>query len=89
MSASASSSGESGVGHQPRAACPAGKQEQVPDLPRGAKPRGGTVCAGVTGTAGSLAAVAMLLGAGPWSLAPAAGPFSFLMTPLYFPQSAH
>lgn len=69
MSASASSSGESGVGHQPRAACPAGKQEQVPDLPRGAKPRGGTVCAGVTGTAGSLA-TPVLLWPCSWGLGP-------------------
>lgn len=90
MSASASSSGESGVGHQPRAACSAGKQEQVPDLPWGAKPDGGTVCAGVTGTTASLAApVLCCCGRAPggWALATRSRCWAFFIShdPFVFP----
>lgn len=60
VSASASGSGESGVRHQPCAPCSAGKQEHVPDLPLAAKPHGGTVRAGVTGTTASLAVPVLL-----------------------------
>lgn len=91
VSASASGSGESGAGHLPHAACSAGKQEQVPDLPLGAGPHGGTVwlvLVALLPAGCPCAAVAVLLQAGPWSLSLTTGPFSFLMTPLYFPQSA-
>lgn len=60
LSASAHGSGESGVGHLPCADCSAGKREQVPDLPQGAEPHGGMVCAGVSGTAASLAVPLLL-----------------------------